>query len=130
MLDPDFAEWALELPSALKLAGGESKVVLKRALEPLVPNNVLYRPKQGFSVPLAQWFRRDFGDNFTQMLSKRRDELGELFDVSHIEKMLALHRNGLRDFSRPLWLLWMFLEFVGQPSEAVGLVDTRPCLSS
>jgi asparagine synthase (glutamine-hydrolysing) len=112
MLDPGFAEWALGLPSVLKLAGGESKIVLKRALEPLVPNNVLYRPKQGFSVPLAQWFRHDFGENFAQALSKRREELGEFFDASHVEAMLARHRTGLRDFSRPLWLLWMFLGFI------------------
>jgi len=114
MLDSSFVEWALGLPSVLKLVGGESKVVLKRALEPLVPNNVLYRPKRGFSVPLAQWFRRDFGENFAQTLSKRRDELGEFIDVSHVEAMLARHRTGLRDFSRPLWLLWMFLGFVGR----------------
>ena len=40
--------------------------MLKRALEPLLPYNVLYRPKQGFSIPLAIWFRREFGDNFAR----------------------------------------------------------------
>lgn len=112
MLDPTFVEWTLGLPSRLKLAGGESKIVLKRALEPLLPRHTLYRPKQGFSVPLALWFRRDFGDNFAHALSKRRDELAQYFDLCHVERLLVRHRQGLRDFGRPLWLLWMFLGFI------------------
>jgi asparagine synthase (glutamine-hydrolysing) len=112
MLDPSFVEWTLGLPTRLKLAGGESKIVLKRALEPLLPRNVLYRPKQGFSVPLAPWFRREFGDNFGRAMVKHREELAEYFDFAHIEGLLARHRQGLRDFSRPLWLLWMFLGFL------------------
>jgi asparagine synthase (glutamine-hydrolysing) len=112
MLDPTFVEWTLGLPTRLKLAGGESKIVLKRALEPLLPHNVLYRPKQGFSVPLALWFRGDFGDNFARALSKRRDDFAEYFDLTHIEQLLNRHRRGVRDFSRPLWLLWMFLGFI------------------
>ena len=112
MLDPTFVEWTLGLPSRLKLAGGESKIVLKRALEPLLPRHTLYRPKQGFSVPLALWFRRDFGDNFARALSKRRGELAEYFDLCHVERLLVRHRQGLRDFGRPLWLLWMFLGFI------------------
>jgi asparagine synthase (glutamine-hydrolysing) len=112
MLDPTFVEWTLGLPTRLKLAGGESKIVLKRALEPLLPHDVLYRRKQGFSVPLALWFRRDFGENFARTLSKRRGEVAEYFDLAHVEAMLDRHRRGLRDFSRPLWLLWMFLGFI------------------
>ncbi len=114
MLDPAFVEWTLGLPTNLKLQNGESKRVLKRALEPLLPHNVLYRPKQGFSIPLAKWFRRDFGDNFARALSERRDVLGEYFDLAHVENLLARHRSGVRDFSRPLWLLWMFLGFLEQ----------------
>lgn len=112
MLDPSFVEWTLGLPTNLKLAGGESKIVLKRALEPLLPHNVLYRPKQGFSIPLAIWFRREFGDNFARAMANHREELSEYFDFDHIEGLLARHRQGLRDFSRPLWLLWMFLGFL------------------
>ena len=127
MLDPTFVEWTLGLPVGLKLAGGQSKIVLKRALEPLLPRDLLYRPKQGFSVPLALWFRRDFGDNFARAMSQRRDELSECFDVTHVESLLARHRQGLRDFSRPLWLLWMFLGFIDQtPKCSVVSGDPRP----
>ena len=130
MLDPTFVEWTLGLPARLKLAGGESKVVLKRALEPLLPHNVLYRRKQGFSVPLALWFRRDFGDNFALALSKSRGELGEYFDLAYVEGLLDRHRRGLRDFSRPLWLLWMFLGFLDHASDSPDLVAGAPAAMS
>ena len=126
MLDPTFVEWTLGLPSHLKLSGGDSKIVLKRALEPLLPNEVLYRRKQGFSVPLALWFRRDFGDNFARALATHRDELAEYFDVAHIEGLLARHRTGIRDFSRPLWLLWMFLGFLQRASNASASGSETP----
>jgi asparagine synthase (glutamine-hydrolysing) len=114
MLDPDFVEWTMGLPRQLKLAGGKSKIVLKRALEPLVPHEVLYRRKQGFSVPLASWFRGPFGTEFAQELSKGTDELGAYFDVGFIARLLESHRRGWADNSRTLWLLWMFHGFLGQ----------------
>ena len=86
--------------------------MLKRALEPLLPHDVLYRRKQGFSIPLALWFRGEFGDSFARALFKRRDELAAYFDLGHVETLLDRHRRGLRDFSRPLWLVWMFLGFL------------------
>jgi len=116
MLDPTFVEWTLGLPTRLKLSGGHSKIVLKRALEPHLPRDVLYRRKQGFSIPLALWFRRSFGDDFSHALAKRRDELTEYFNMNEVESMLARHRKGTRDFSRPLWLLWMFSGFMERRS--------------
>ena len=59
-LDHKFMEWAATLPSGLKLHRGTGKYILKRALEPLLPREILYRPKQGFSMPLSQWFRGRF----------------------------------------------------------------------
>jgi asparagine synthase (glutamine-hydrolysing) len=116
MLDPTFVEWTLGLPSRFKLNRGEGKIVLKRALEPLLPHDVLYRRKQGFSIPLALWFRGSFGDDFASVVGKRRDELSEYFNMIEIESMLNRHQRGLRDFSRPLWLLWMFSGFLEQRS--------------
>jgi asparagine synthase (glutamine-hydrolysing) len=115
MLDHRFVEWALGLPTALKIVRGERKFVLKRAFERLVPREVLYRPKQGFSVPLASWFRGALGEAF------RRDISGPTglaasgyFDVTIVESLIAEHRSGHRDHSRTLWLLWMFQSFLAE----------------
>ncbi len=111
MLDPTFVEWAMGLPRNLKLARGETKVVLKRALEPLVPHDVLYRRKQGFSVPLAKWFRGPFGKGFAQKVQSS-DQLAEHFEMKTVNQLLEGHQQGWADNSRALWLLWMFNGFL------------------
>jgi asparagine synthase (glutamine-hydrolysing) len=57
LLDHTLVEWAARLPSHLKLHGREGKYIFKSALEPHVHKEILYRQKQGFAVPLAEWFR-------------------------------------------------------------------------
>jgi asparagine synthase (glutamine-hydrolysing) len=113
MLDHRFVEWSLGLPRAMKIANGQSKYILKRAFERLVPHEVLYRPKQGFSVPLASWFRGPLGENFRREISGKNG-LGSsgYFDGKVIEKLIEQHRSGLSDHSRVLWLLWMFQGFL------------------
>jgi asparagine synthase (glutamine-hydrolysing) len=123
MLDPSFVEWAMALPRPLKLAGGEGKVVLKRALEPLVPNDLLYRPKQGFSVPLAKWFRGPFGQAFDAKLGKNTP-LAEHFDLTTVRKLTEAHRQGWSDNSRTLWLLWMFNGFLERRGRSARLPET------
>jgi asparagine synthase (glutamine-hydrolysing) len=97
----------------MKISKGAGKVILKRAFEQLVPREVLYRPKQGFSVPLADWFRGPLGQSF------QRDLTGDsgladcgLFDTAAIRRLIEQHRNGSRDHSRLLWLFWMFHRFL------------------
>jgi len=111
MLDPDFVEWSMGLPRPLKLDSGESKIVLKRALEPLVPLEVLYRPKQGFSVPLAKWFRGSLGAAFASRVGSD-PALAEYFEPKIVGRLLNAHQRGWSDSSRTLWLLWMFSGFL------------------
>ncbi len=59
LLDYELVEWGLSLPASLKLRGGTGKYVLKRALEPLLPKELLYRRKQGFAMSLGTLFRRE-----------------------------------------------------------------------
>ena len=57
LLDHRLVEWMSGLRPEWKLAGGDGKHLFKRALKPYLPDDILYRPKQGFSIPLAEWFR-------------------------------------------------------------------------
>src|SRR6202162_4017154 len=57
LLDHPLMEWLSGLPPDLKLRGREGKYLFKKALEPYLSDDILYRPKMGFSVPLANWFR-------------------------------------------------------------------------
>ena len=57
LMDHPLVEWLATLPSSLKVQGQEGKYLLKKAMEPHLPHEILYRPKMGFAVPLARWFR-------------------------------------------------------------------------
>jgi asparagine synthase (glutamine-hydrolysing) len=113
MLDHSFVNWALGLPSAVNRRGSEGKILLKRAFARLVPNKVLDRPKQGFSVPLARWFRGIMGQHLDQKLSSKNGlaSAGYL-NPQTIHKLIADHQSGRMDHSRALWLIWMFEEFM------------------
>lgn len=56
-LDIELVDFVRTLPASVKPRGGETKWILKRALEPVLPREILHRPKQGFGVPIGQWFQ-------------------------------------------------------------------------
>ncbi len=114
LLDHTLVEWAARLPSSLKLRGREGKYVFKAALEPYVARNILYRPKQGFAVPLAEWFRGALRTRVRETL--RGPVLREcgLFEMPAVERLLDQHQSGARDHSAALWSLSMFEGFLRQ----------------
>jgi asparagine synthase (glutamine-hydrolysing) len=119
MLDHNFVNWALGLPSALNRRGSEGKILLKRAFSRLVPASVLHRPKQGFSVPLARWFRGVMGQHLEQKLtSKDGFASSEYLNVTTVRRLIADHQSGRADHSRALWLIWMFEEFLVRERDA------------
>jgi asparagine synthase (glutamine-hydrolysing) len=107
-LDYPLVEWAAGLPADLKIRGGEGKFVLKRSLESRVPRQLLYRPKMGFAVPLAQWFRGPLRERLRrQVLDGALVQTG-LFDMREVSRLVELHQAGIRDYSPILWALLMF----------------------
>jgi asparagine synthase (glutamine-hydrolysing) len=117
-LDHRFVEWSARLPSGLKLRDGEGKHVLKSALRPLLPRDVLYRAKQGFSVPLAAWFRGPLRDRMRAELTGPRLRETGWFDDRHIGEAIEQHASGRRDHSQLLWSLLMFSSFLRDVHEA------------
>lgn len=112
LLDPDLVSWGVNLASNLKIDGGEKKAVLKRALESDVPADLLYRPKQGFSVPISAWFRGPLRDKVRGALSGGVLADCGLFDMAEVSRLVDQHQSGMRDHSRVLWLLLMFQAFL------------------
>jgi len=114
MLDYNFVEWAATLPAAMKLRNGNGKHLLKKALEPHVPHDLLYRPKQGFSIPLTAWFRGPLRTRLeTAVLGQPMADSG-LFDMGQLESVMQEHQSGLRDHEQTLWSLMMFADFLGR----------------
>jgi asparagine synthase (glutamine-hydrolysing) len=114
LLDHTLVQWAAGLPASMKLRGREGKYVFKTALEPYVPGNVLYRPKQGFAVPLAHWFRGPLRARVRETLCGPVLRGSGLFDMATIANLLDQHQSGARDHSAALWSLSMFEGFLRQ----------------
>jgi asparagine synthase (glutamine-hydrolysing) len=112
LMDHVLVEWLATLPSSLKLRGGEGKFLLKHAMEPFLPDAVLYRPKMGFAVPLARWFRGPLRRRVREaVLGDRLAQTG-WFNRSYLTHLVDAHESGLRDYSAPLWSLLMFEAFL------------------
>ena len=112
LLDHELVEWSATLPAELKLKGQTGKHLLKRAFEPYVPEDLLYRPKQGFSVPLAAWFRGPLKDRVRQAVTGPTLAETGYFDPTALTRLVDQHQSGARDHSAPLWSLLMFESFL------------------
>jgi asparagine synthase (glutamine-hydrolysing) len=126
-LDPSLFQWALSLPARLKISSGEQKFVLKRSLEPFVSNELLYRPKRGFDVPLSSWIRGPL-----QPLIERAITAPVLLQAGYFrpDALIALlndHMSHARDHSAALWSVFMLERFLareaGLPEEDNALRD-------
>jgi asparagine synthase (glutamine-hydrolysing) len=105
-LDHTFMEFVARIPSRLKLKDGrEGKFILKKAVEPYLPREVINRTKMGFGVPIDHWFRNELKDMvFDTLLSTRALERG-YFRKKYIEQMLQRHLQG----EQWQYLIWNLL---------------------
>jgi asparagine synthase (glutamine-hydrolysing) len=108
-LDHTFAEWAARLSPKWKMRFGEPKYILKKLAERLgVPREVLYRKKQGFSMPLVHWFRQNPSPALLDILQEPRTLQRGYFDARGVKLKLQEHRTGVRDRSWELWNMLIF----------------------
>jgi len=118
-LDQELAQWAFALPDDVKLARGKGgKAVLKQAMEPYLPSDLLYRPKKGFTIPVAEWFRGPLSGDIRALATNARLSASGYFNTKAIGAMTEDHIAGRRDFSKPLWLLWSFGSFLEHAADA------------
>jgi asparagine synthase (glutamine-hydrolysing) len=106
ILDHKFMELVARIPPSLKLKGGQGKYIFKQALGALLPKEILTRPKQGFAMPLAEWFRGDL-KALGRDLILTPDPLG-ILNARGVRWIWDKHQSGLRDFSTPLWAILMY----------------------
>jgi asparagine synthase (glutamine-hydrolysing) len=125
LMDHELVEWLATLPATLKVRGNEGKVLLKKAMEPALPNDVLYRPKMGFSVPLARWFRGPLEQRVRDaVLGSRIADTG-WFNREYLQHLVDNHQSGVNDYSAPLWSLLMFDAFLRNVADSSRGAD-RP----
>ncbi len=112
LLDHPLMEWLSGLAPDLKLRGREGKYLFKKALESYLPQEILYRPKMGFAVPLASWFRGPLRQRVkSAVLGPVLMDSG-YFNPRFLREMVDDHQSGARDYGVPLWSLLMFEAFL------------------
>jgi asparagine synthase (glutamine-hydrolysing) len=123
LMDHPLVEWLASLPPRLKVRGQEGKWLLKKAMEPHLPHEIMYRPKMGFAVPLARWFRGPLRSRVREaVLGSTLTETG-YFDTATLQRMLRDHDSGLRDYSHPLWTVLMFDAFLRRQGTAAAMAS-------
>ncbi len=113
-LDHKFVEWTAKIPTDLKIKNGCGKYILKKAMEPHLPHDVLYRKKMGFRVPLSDWFKGPLKQKLRDALLSEEMNNSGLFNMKTVEKWLDDHQSGRKEYSAPLWTLLMFASFYKQ----------------
>jgi asparagine synthase (glutamine-hydrolysing) len=128
LMDHELVEWLATLPSSHKIQGKEGKYLFKKSMEPHLPDEVLYRPKMGFSVPLARWFRGPLKQRVRDAVLGERLKSTGWFNQAYLQHLVDAHQSGARDYGAPLWTLLMFDAFLRQVVDAP--VPTIPNVAS
>lgn len=114
LLDHQLVEWCAGLPLAMRIRGAQGKWLMKKALEPYLPADILYRPKMGFVVPIAHWFRGPLAARVDAMVAGGMLANSGWIDPAFVRKAALDHREGRADHGRLLWQLLMFDLSVGR----------------
>ena len=118
LLDHKLMEWLSGLAPDLKLRGREGKYIFKKAREPYLPHDVLYRPKMGFSVPLAAWFRGPLRARVREAVLGDTLAASGIFNMHFLREMVDQHQSGRRDYSAALWTVLMYEAFMRNSAAA------------
>jgi asparagine synthase (glutamine-hydrolysing) len=137
-LDHTFVEFAARVPASLKIRGGVSKYILKRAVEDLLPREIVYRKKMGFPTPLRQWLREGCAAPVLELLRGNDGILAAYMNQGELRQLLERHEKGLEDATDGIWRLinlqlWGDLFITGKRGRwaeglvsADGVAATRP----
>jgi asparagine synthase (glutamine-hydrolysing) len=107
LLDHKLVEFAATIPPELKLRGNTTKYIFKRAMEGIVPDQVLYRPKRGFAIPLSQWFRGGLNGFVRDLLLDGTSRQRGIFKPEYVERLVVMNDRG-RNLDFELWTLITF----------------------
>ncbi|MGA1864592.1 MAG: asparagine synthase (glutamine-hydrolyzing) [bacterium] len=110
-LDHTFVDFITHLPPEFKLRKLKTKYLLKKTAAPLLPKNIIHRPKKGFGIPVAKWIKGELRELFQDAFNPERIRREGLFNPVFISQMLDDHINGIVDHRKPLWTLFMFQQW-------------------
>jgi asparagine synthase (glutamine-hydrolysing) len=128
-LDRRFAEYALALPTRLKLRGRTKKYILKRLAWRYLPPAILARKKHGFAVPIGALIRTLFRERCRDILLSRANPVADWFERAAIEALIDEHDRGRHDHGKKLWALYILFCVAGRQAMSSGTVE-RPAVAA
>ena len=114
LLDHTFVEWVATIGIDQKLSNGEGKHIFKTALKDHLSEDILYRDKMGFGVPISKWFRKELKDRVREEILDGVLGDSNIFEMTQLRKLVDDHQAGRREYSPVLWALLMFSGFYRQ----------------
>lgn len=114
LLDHRLVEFAARLPVSQRVRGNSGKYLMKKAMEPYLPHDILYRQKMGFVTPISAWFRGALAEEATAVAGRSTLARTGWFDTAMLARLAADHRSGLADHGRLLWQLVMLDKSLGR----------------
>ena len=107
-LDVDLVTFLGRVPARLKLKRLDTKHLLKRAMADVLPPGIAERPKKGFGIPIAEWFKNELREPLQEELSEARLKAQGIFEHAEVQRLLSDHLSGRRDHRKQLWTLFVF----------------------
>ena len=108
LLDHKLVEFVFGLDGRLKLHGLTTKWIFKKTMERLLPHENIYRPKEGFSIPIKHWLRGELRELMQDHLTEKRVREAGFFNPEPVQGMIEAHLAGRKNFSHQLWALLVF----------------------
>jgi asparagine synthase (glutamine-hydrolysing) len=131
LLDHKLVEFSTTIPNSLKVHGGTQKYILKRAIEDILPREIVYRKKMGFPTPVRQWLLDDRAEPLYESLRDRRGFIASIVDGGVLERLISRHLARQEDATDRLWRLlnlqvWGDLFLTGRRDRWWDGIMTRP----
>ncbi len=108
LLDTRVVEFAAAVPGNLKLKGNVTKYLLKEAVRPWLPDEIIDRPKKGFGIPVGEWLRGPLKAMAADLLAPDKIKREGLFNPQEVQRLFNEHQQGVADHRKPLWTLLAF----------------------
>ncbi|NND34451.1 MAG: asparagine synthase (glutamine-hydrolyzing) [Saprospiraceae bacterium] len=122
ILDHEFAELTFQIPPEYKLRNNIGKYIFKKAMQPHLPNEILWQKKKGFGVPLKKWFKDDLKEYLADNIASNNSPLAAYFKPEFVRKLIKDHDTGMRDLNHKIWTLVFLNEWLVQQKEPVKTV--------
>ena len=102
-IDKEMVEFAMSIPANLKFKNGQSKYILKKSAESVLPKNIIYRPKASFGAPIRSWISNELKPMIDELLSKKSIESRGIFRYDYVKNIIDMDRHGKADYAYQIY---------------------------